>query len=379
MMRNALTAPAGRLFLPFALRLLVAAALLPAALPALRAADTNPTSAASAADRAWQAVKLAWETPPAPLKQLPDRMYTPEEIRAYYTRTANAAGAVADAAKQFYLRYPDHPQAAKAREIYFDMLHTAVALSSTDKIAELETATAERLKDPKLDDAARFGLSLRLLQSAVSGRQYAGDDAMRAELEKRAWQLARDYPGHTDGYKYLLNLARAAPPEKSAALCAEILASCKDAAIDAECRGLITRTAALGKPLTLTLALNNGKTLALENLRGKVVVLLFWDSAGRFSSKALWAVNELYKTYHARGLEAIGLNFDPDAAKMAATLKDVPVEWPQYRDVPAGRTVQDRFGLHTLPTCWFVDKKGVLRELNGERDPNGITEKLLAE
>jgi hypothetical protein len=29
--------------------------------------------------------------------------------------------------------------------------------------------------------------------------------------------------------------------------------------------------------------------------------------------------------------------------------------------------------------CWFVDKKGVLRELKGERDPNGIFKKLLAE
>jgi hypothetical protein len=29
--------------------------------------------------------------------------------------------------------------------------------------------------------------------------------------------------------------------------------------------------------------------------------------------------------------------------------------------------------------CWFVDKKGVLRELNSEGEQEVITEKLLAE
>ena len=91
--------------------------------------------------------------------------------------------------------------------------------------------------------------------------------------------------------------------------------------------------------------------------------LLFWDSSSRFSSKAIWAVNELYKKHHAGGLEVWGLNFDEDQAKALAMLKDANVEWPQYSDVPAGQTVQDRFGIHALPMCWFVDKKGVLREL----------------
>jgi hypothetical protein len=29
--------------------------------------------------------------------------------------------------------------------------------------------------------------------------------------------------------------------------------------------------------------------------------------------------------------------------------------------------------------CWFVDKKGVLRELKGESDPQGIIKRLQAE
>jgi ribosome-associated translation inhibitor RaiA/peroxiredoxin len=333
----------------------------------------------SPADQAWKALKHACETPPPPLKQLPDRMYTQQEIRDYYTKTANRAGAVADQAKAFAVRYPHDPQAAKAQEIYFNMLHAAVALSSTTKIAELETATAQRQQDPKLDDTGRFQLALRLLQSAVSGRQYESDDAMRAELEKRARQLAKHFPTHPDGDKYLLNLAVAAEPEKSESLAREVLARSSDADIKAECQGLISRSEAVGKPLDLTLPLKDGKPFDLTSLRGKVALLLFWDSAARFSSKAVWGVNELYKTHHAKGLEVVGLNFDADPAKAADTLADVHPDWPQYYDVAAGRTLQERFGVHVLPMCWIVDKKGVLRELHGERDPVGIVDRLLAE
>ncbi|WP_119325219.1 TlpA family protein disulfide reductase [Capsulimonas corticalis] len=361
------------------LGLLVATAFFSPNLHSLRAAEIRRVAGSDSADRAWRALKHDQETPPEPLKQLADRMYSQKEIRDYYARTAERAGAVADEAKQFYAQYPKYPQAVSAREIYFDMLHAAVALSSTTKIAELEAATAERLKDPKIDDAARFQLSLRLLQSAVSGRQYESDDAMRAELERRARRLAQDYPGHPDGDKYLLNLARAAATEKSAALAREILARSRDEKIKAECQGLIRRSAAVNKPLALTLTLSDGKAWDLKQWRGKVALLLFWDSSSRFSPKALWAVNELYKKYHAKGLEVVGLNFDEDQAKATAALKDITLEWPQYRDVPAGRTVQARFGVDTLPMCWFVDKTGVLRERYGERDPDGFTQRLLAE
>ena len=333
----------------------------------------------SSRGHAWKVIQHAYTTPPPPLKQRPDRMFTQKEIADYYTRTANAAGAIADMAKQFYTRYPDDVHAAKAREIYFNMLHAAVGLSSTSKIGELEAATALRIKDPKLDETARFQLSLRLLKSAVSGRQYAGDDAMRAELEKRALQLALAYPTHPEGVAYLLNLARAASPEKSSQLAREIMGITDDARIKSECSGLIARSAAVGRPFTLDLTKDNGGELHLSTLRGKVVLLLLWDSASSFSPKALWAVNQLNSTYHSRGLEVVGLNFDTDRTKADAVLEDLHLSATANLDIPAGSAFRDEFGIKTLPQCWIVDKKGVLRELKGERDPEGIVKKLLAE
>ena len=366
----------GNLFTKTMARLLLLLVLALGRPPSGWADTTN--AVASAADLAWQALLHAQATPPEPLKQLPDRMYSEQEILAYYNLVATRAGEVADRARNFYTQYPDHAQAAAARKIYLEILYTSVESNTTNRIAELETVTRELQQAPGLEESARFQLSLHLLHSAVSGREHQNNEAMRAELEQRARQLARDYPQHADGVSFLLNLARAAAPDKSAALAREIPALTTDAKIKTECQGLLNRFAALGQPLKLKLPLAEGQVLNLEQMRGKVVCLFFWDAAGKFSAKAIWAVNGLYKTYHAQGLEIWGVNFDVNPAAASPLLKDNQVEWPQYYDLPAGGKIQQQFG-YAQPMVWLVDKKGVLRELKAERGPEPMIKKLLAE
>jgi len=342
-------------------------------------AGTTNAEAASAADLAWQALQHAQASPPEPLKQLPDRMYSDQEILAYYNLVATRAGEVADLAKNFYTQYPDNAQAAAARKIYLEMLYTSVESNTTNRIAELETVTRELQQAPGLDESARFQLSLHLLHSAVSGREHQSTEAMRAELEQRARQLARDYPNHPDGVNFLLGIARAAAPEKAAALARDIPALTADAKIKTECQGLINRFAALGHPLKLKLPLADGRVLDLEQMRGKVVCLFFWDAGASYTAKAIWAVNGLYKTYHAQGVEFWGLNFDATPAAAAATLlKDYQIEWPQYYDLPAGGKIQQQFG-YAQPMVWLVDKKGVLRDVKAQHGPEPMIQKLLAE
>jgi peroxiredoxin len=360
------------------LALLLLAFCLTICSPPSGRADATNAVVVSAADLAWQALQHAQATPPEPLKQLPDRMYSEEEILAYYNLVATRAGEVADLARKFYTQYPDHSQAAAAKKIYLEMLYTSVESNTTNRIAELETVTRELQQAPELAEAARFQLSLHLLHSAVSGREHQNNEVMRVELEQRARQLAKDYPNHPDGVNFLLNMARTAAPEKSAALAREIPTLTADAKIKTECQGLLNRIAALGQPLKLKLPLADGQVLDLEQMRGKVVCLFFWDAAGKFSAKAIWAVNGLYKTYHTQGVEIWGVNFDANPAAAATLLKDNQVEWPQYYDLPAGGKIQEQFG-YAQPMVWLVDKKGVLRELKAERGPEPMIKKLLAE
>lgn len=50
-------------------------------------------------------------------------------------------------------------------------------------------------------------------------------------------------------------------------------------------------------------------------------------------------------------------------------IKREQVSWPQYCD-PKGRenAFAQGFNVHALPTMWLVDRKGVLRHLNADKD-----------
>lgn len=344
------------------------------------AAETNfiITASDNPGDAAWLTLEQACETPAERLPQLPGRMYTQDEIRAYYGRLAVRSAALADQADRFAKQFPTNRHAAEARDLNFKLLQSAVAQGSTNRVADLEKATAERIQNTP-EETNKFELAQQLLHCAVSGRQYESDDAMRAELHKRARQLALNFPNRPEGVNYLFNLAENAPSNQCVVIAREAMTLSPDTNFQATCRGLIYRTAAVGKPLALKLALTNGAALNLEAERGKVLVLLFWDSSSRFSAKAIWAVDQLYQKYKGKGLAVVGLNFDTDRAKARSLLADAKVEWPQYFDCLTGGMIQKQFGLRTLPACWIVDKKGVLRDLKVERNPKGLTEQLLAE
>ena len=357
----------------------VLATLLGCCAGGLSAKETNSASTLpdDPAETAWLTLEEARKTPRERLPQLPDRMYTQEEIRAYYGRLAARSAALADQAADFLKKFPGTRRANDAGEMNFLLLQSAVAFGNADRVAELENATAARIRDAHAE-TDKFQLAQQLLHCTVSGRQYESDEAMRAELHRRAHQLAADFPDHREGVEHLLKLAENYSGDQCASIAREALGLARDPGVRADCQGLINRVEAVGKPLTFASS-TGGSALNLEKEHGKVLVLLFWDSKGRFSNKALWAVDQLYQKYKNTGLSAIGVNLDTDGAKARSVLADAKTEWPQYFDGLEGGVIQKRFGLRTLPACWIVDKRGILRDLKAEKNPEGIAQQLLAE
>src|SRR5271157_5901376 len=94
--------------------------------PLATARDT-PTAAADAtnnaeADKAWKAVRKATQEPMPPpewQQQKPDH----EEVAKFYTAALHKG---ADAAKDFYTRFPNHPKAAEARKLEYKLLNMAI-------------------------------------------------------------------------------------------------------------------------------------------------------------------------------------------------------------------------------------------------------------
>lgn len=134
----------------------------------------------------------------------------------------------------------------------------------------------------------------------------------------------------------------------------------------------------------------NGKRLALSQFKGKYVLLDFWASwcvPCRASNPHLKA---LYRQYHAKGLEIIGVSDDdsaPDKWK-AAVAKDGVGIWHNVlrgydRNVKAGtenpKDISGKFGIHELPTKLLIDPSGTIIGRFVGTDDASLLEAALAE
>ncbi len=70
-------------------------------------------------------------------------------------------------------------------------------------------------------------------------------------------------------------------------------------------------------------------------------------------------VLNVYKKYHDKGFEIIGISFDKDIESLRRVTKERGMTWPQYFD---GRVWDNRFGVYyginAIPAMWLVDKDG---------------------
>jgi len=106
----------------------------------------------------------------------------------------------------------------------------------------------------------------------------------------------------------------------------------------------------------------DGDTLALEALRGRVVLLNVWATWCAPCRVEMPALDRLYRQYRDDGLVVVAVSVDAgsDAARLVRRfVADLGLAFPVLLD-PAG-TVQDRFGVNGLPTTFLIDRTGRIR------------------
>lgn len=102
----------------------------------------------------------------------------------------------------------------------------------------------------------------------------------------------------------------------------------------------------------------NGEHIALEDLRGRVVLLDFWATWCPPCVAATPGLQRLAKKYADQPFTLVGISLDRDAGAWKRYLERHRLEWPQYLD--NGR-VASLFKVRPIPTYIIIDHEGIIR------------------
>jgi peroxiredoxin len=104
---------------------------------------------------------------------------------------------------------------------------------------------------------------------------------------------------------------------------------------------------------------SNGRTLTLESLRGKVVLLDFWDTSCPPCARALPSLKKLQQTHGADSLVIVSISSDESEQAWRTFTEKNGMNWPQYRDRDG--TFQESFGITMVPSYVLLDREGIER------------------
>jgi thiol-disulfide isomerase/thioredoxin len=102
-----------------------------------------------------------------------------------------------------------------------------------------------------------------------------------------------------------------------------------------------------------------GRGVSIASLKGKVVLVDFWASWCAPCRQELPVLEALFKKYHAKGFEIVGVNQDQSSDNVQRFLSGTPLSFRVVHD--SGRAVADRYAPSKMPSSFLIDRRGVVR------------------
>lgn len=338
---------------------------------------------AQTADEAWQAFKKA-SKPPTPPTIWQTQRPTDAQIKEWEANNSVLSAKAAELAREFYTKFPKDARVSEAREQELKLTEVSVQLGNTNKLARLQELRKELAKAPGISENERLKLRIQQVQGDAMRLRNQGVEAVVKALEAGARELIKEFPNRQEPYNLLVQVATAAIQDGDIEKGRKLAKELENAKVPKAAMSLIKtqlkRYDMVGQPFVFIGLGTDGKPIELEKMRGKVVLIDFWASWCGPCMAELPNMKEAYAKYHDKGFEIIGVNLDQDMSALKEAVEKYKIPWRQHFDAgnPDGGWAA-KYGISAIPAIWLIDKKGILKDLNGRENLAEKVEKLLAE
>ena len=106
----------------------------------------------------------------------------------------------------------------------------------------------------------------------------------------------------------------------------------------------------------------DGKTISLDSLKGKVVILNFWATWCPPCQAEIPEFVQFYRDFEKKGVVIIGLGVSDNDAALQKFSKTNRINYPVAND-KGGRVSSLYGGIRSIPTTFIIDRKGVIRNM----------------
>lgn len=113
---------------------------------------------------------------------------------------------------------------------------------------------------------------------------------------------------------------------------------------------------------SLNLPDSSGKTVTIENYRGKTLLIDFWSSWCKPCRQEIPDLKKIYSKFKNRDFEMIGISMDRDRAAWLNAVREDKQSWKQYCELVPWKDnkIANRFYIFGIPANFLLDKNGII-------------------
>lgn len=102
-----------------------------------------------------------------------------------------------------------------------------------------------------------------------------------------------------------------------------------------------------------------GEALSLNDLKGSIVILVYWKPDQRRSITTMKDIQDIYSSYKKKGVEIIGITADVEKRdSILGIIKNSEIDFPILLD--PDREIYGNYGIRVYPSTVMIDREGTV-------------------